>query len=147
MRFGKKTPVVSLGNDLPSTSEPANTQTGFAGDSLLGIGAVLSGDIIAQGPVRIDGELIGKVVSRSAISIGVGGIVRGDVDGESAFVAGVIEGNVRVEDSLRILRSAWIRGDITAGLIEMEEGSRLRGTLSIGSSATKTGDMPQRSES
>lgn len=105
-------------------SEPA-----LAG--LLGKGAHYRGDLVFQGRVRIDGELIGKVTSDDLLEIGHTGRVEGEVDVAQLLVAGVVDGHIRVRERCTILETARILGRLETPWLDVRNGARIRADVIV----------------
>ncbi len=102
-------------------------------ENLIGRSAVVRGDLKADGAFRIDGTVEGCVESRSAVVIGDGGVVRGDVRGRDVIVAGQVLGNVCAAGHLDITETGRIEGDIeSAQSVRIETGGVFRGTSRMG---------------
>ena len=94
----------------------------------------ITGDIMARGDVRIDGELIGNIDARGRLVIGPKGRLEGEVNCNNIEVAGYIKGKINVAELLTMKASAKIYGEIIAGKLSVEPGSLFTGTCSMGSS-------------
>jgi|GEM_PF-932369 len=100
-------------------------------DTVIGVGTSFSGDLVAAGPVRIDGECSGSVKAAGGVVVSAEARVKADIEGDFAVVAGRVEGNIRVDGDLRVVRGATILGNLDAQRIDMEEGSFVSGFLRI----------------
>ena len=88
-------------------------------------GASLSID----GTARIDGKIVGKVAVKHLI-VGPGGVVQGDISGETAKVEGTVEDSLTLTGKLTVCSSGRIRGKIQYGSLETMEGAKLVGEIS-----------------
>ena len=95
-------------------------------------GTVIKGDIIAEGDIRIDGNLNGNVEAKGRLVIGPKGKVEGEVNCNNIEVSGYIKGKINVSDLLTMKSSAEINGDIVAGKISVEPGAIFSGTCAMG---------------
>ncbi|MEC7419076.1 MAG: polymer-forming cytoskeletal protein [Pseudomonadota bacterium] len=91
-----------------------------------------------DGTARIDGKIVGKVAVKHLI-VGPGGMVQGDISGETAKVEGTVEDSLTLTGKLTVCSSGRIRGKIQYGSIETMEGAKLVGEISTdwGSSLTE----------
>lgn len=103
-------------------------------ENMIGKSACVRGDLEADGAFRIDGTVEGKVQSKSAVVIGDGGVVRGDVFASDVVVAGKVQGNVSCTGHLEIVATGLIEGDIEAKSVRIETGGVFRGTSRMGQS-------------
>ncbi len=117
-------------------------QTNNYGESLnqsiniINEGTTIKGDIIANGDIRIDGELIGNIDAKGRLVIGPNGKVDGEINCSNVEVSGFIKGKINVSEMLTMKASAKISGDILAGKLSVEPGSLFTGTCSMGDSKT-----------
>jgi len=82
-----------------------------------------------DGTARIDGKIVGKVAVKHLI-VGPGGVVQGDISGETAKVEGIVEDSLQLSGKLTVCASGKIRGNIKYGSIETMEGAKLVGEIS-----------------
>ena len=79
-----------------------------------------------NGTARIDGTLIGKVKVKHLI-VGKPARVQGDIQSETADIEGTVEDSIEVEEKLTIRKTGRVRGKISYGSLETEEGAKLIG--------------------
>ena len=82
-----------------------------------------------NGTARIDGTLIGKVKVKHLI-VGKPARVKGDIQSETADIEGTVEDSIEVEEKLTIRQTGRVRGKISYGSLETEEGAKLIGEVS-----------------
>ena len=82
-----------------------------------------------NGTARIDGTLIGKVKVKHLI-VGKPARVQGDIQSETADIEGTVEDSIEVEEKLTIRKTGRVRGKISYGSLETEEGAKLIGEVS-----------------
>jgi cytoskeletal protein CcmA (bactofilin family) len=97
-----------------------------------------------DGTARIDGKIVGKVAVKHLI-VGPGGIVQGDISGETAKIEGIVEDSLQLSGKLTVCASGKIRGNIKYGSIETMEGAKLVGEISTDWDAGDT-SIPQVSD-
>jgi cytoskeletal protein CcmA (bactofilin family) len=79
--------------------------------TLLAAGCTVQGDMILDHGISMFGITNGAiVVSRGLLHVGLGGIVKGQVDGEHVRIDGTVEGDVRARESLEI--NGRVKGNI-----------------------------------
>lgn len=105
---------------------------GDAIENVIGRSAVVHGDLKAEGAFRIDGTIEGSVESASAVVIGEGGVIRGNVTASEVVVAGQVVGNVTSAKHLDIVATGKVEGDIEAASVRVETGGVFRGTSRMG---------------
>ncbi len=100
----------------------------------IGRGTTLTGKLQANGPLRIDGQVVGDVITKSKIVLGDTSIVEGNIIAQSADIGGKVEGKVTVDDMLTLKPSCKINGDIITNRLVVESGAKLSGQCDIGMS-------------
>ncbi len=109
-------------------------------NTIIGAGARFFGEVEAPGFLRIDGQVKGGPVRASGrVVIGEKARIRSDVEGTSIIVGGVIEGDIIASESVKILSSALVLGDIVTKRIIIDDGVVLRGrVVACGTEAFET---------
>ncbi len=88
--------------------------------------------------LRIDGEIVGNVFSRSKVVIGETGTIFGNISCQEADIEGTIEGSLEIEGLLILREKSKIIGDITTARLHIEEGAIFLGSCQMtGYEATK----------
>jgi cytoskeletal protein CcmA (bactofilin family) len=103
-----------------------------SGNSLIGTGTTITGDIESSGDIRIDGVLKGNIRGGARILIGKDGVVEGDIEGLSADIMGKVQGRIVVKELLNLRGSAFIKGDIRAGKLQIEPTVVFNGQCQMG---------------
>lgn len=97
-------------------------------------GTVIEGEIKADSNIRIDGKVIGRVLTSGKLVVGPKGLVQGNIDCKNADVEGTIEGEIKVHELLTLKSTAKLHGDITTSKLSIEPGADFSGTCSMGAS-------------
>jgi len=113
-------------------SDSAKPEGGTSSINLIGAGTVVEGDIKSNGDIRIDGNVLGNIVSKSKVVVGATGSIDGNVTSQNADVSGSIKGKVTVNELLFLKSSANIQGDIITGKLVVEVGATFTGTCNMG---------------
>jgi cytoskeletal protein CcmA (bactofilin family) len=108
--------------------------------SIIGPGMRITGDLVTDGTVRVEGTIEGTVRAGKAVVIGKEGEVLGDVVTHDAVIGGRVRGTVTAESRLEIQATAQIEGQISARAqhLVLEEGCRFNGQVHM------LGEEPQR---
>lgn len=117
--------------------------------NLISSGTEITGDIKSQGDIRIDGTLVGNLMTRGKVVIGNTGKVKGEVNCKNSEISGEIEGKILVSQLLTLKVTARINGDIVTNKLSIEPGSRFTGNCNMSEtdeSAKKSG-QPEKRES
>lgn len=106
------------------------------GNTLIGAGTTIKGDLISNGDVRIDGTLIGNISGSAKVLIGQDGEVQGDIEGQQADVQGKVTGKLVIKELLNLRNEAVIRGNIHAGKLQIEPTVTFNGQCHMGKEAS-----------
>ena len=99
--------------------------------NIISEGTVIKGDIIANGDIRIDGELTGNISAKGKLVVGPNGKIKGEIVCNNVEVSGVIKGKVTASELLNMKSTSKIEGDIIAGKLSVEPGSMFTGTCAM----------------
>jgi len=110
---------------------PTEKYNDFSINTIIGPNTSLKGDIDAAGFTRIDGSIIGNVTSKGRVVIGEKARMKSDISGTAITVGGVVYGNIIVSESLSILSTALIIGDIITRRIHAEDGCLIHGKVLV----------------
>jgi len=103
------------------------------GDSYIAPGAVVTGDVVFAGGLRIDGHVRGNVKTATGeaatLVVSEQAVVDGEIDVSHVVVNGTVNGPVRVADNLELQAKARIAGDVSYRTVEMHVGAVVDGRL------------------
>jgi cytoskeletal protein CcmA (bactofilin family) len=95
-------------------------------------GTVIEGKITTTENMRIDGKIKGQVLCDKRLVMDAGGVIEGDVQADESTIKGRVVGTVSVINTLHLLESSFIKGDIKAKKLHVEEGAKYDGKCLIG---------------
>lgn len=105
-------------------------KAGSAGGlTLLMEGTSVQGELVAEGDIRIDGNVSGRITCRATLIIGSEGYVEGEITAQNMRISGKLKGNADVSGELRLESSASIDGDLTVAALDVEDGAKLNGRV------------------
>lgn len=93
--------------------------------SILSAGMQVTGDIVSDGEVQIDGVLSGDIHC-AKLTIGETGRINGSVVADDCLVHGEVVGQIKA-DSVTLSRSSRVEGDVLHDMLAIEPGARLDG--------------------
>lgn len=99
--------------------------------NIIGQGTRITGDLISNGDFRVDGSIEGNVKVGQRLVIGGTGKILGNIEADSATVAGHIKGNLTVKNVLELKPSAKIDGDIITNKMVIEAGAQFNGRCTM----------------
>lgn len=120
---------MSLLREDPKPSSRADVRRADGALSIIASGTVITGDLRADGTIKIEGEVLGNVQAAQQVLLARGSHVRGDVQAREAVIGGVVEGAIRATDRVEIQATAVVTGDVTTQRIVIAEGGQVNGGL------------------
>ena len=102
-------------------------------DSLIGVGTRVEGNVFFSGGLRVDGDVRGNISSESGqegtLVISEKASVEGAISVGHVVINGTVIGPVLAGESLELLPSARVTGDVEYHQIEMQQGAVIQGRL------------------
>lgn len=126
----KKTENVSRGSSSRSSSG-GSSGAATGGVNTIDESTTIKGNLEAGGDIRIDGKLIGDLVCKAKLIIGVKGVIDGDVDCANAMVEGGFNGNLLVREMLTLKDTAKVTGSIRAKKMAVSAGCKISGECQV----------------
>ena len=99
----------------------------------IGKGTTVEGNIETYGNLRIDGRVIGNIITKSKLVLGQSSQVDGNIVAQNAEVFGEVKGKIEVTDLLTLKTSSMIHGDILTSKLIVETGAKFNGGGKMGS--------------
>jgi len=100
--------------------------------NMIGVGTIITGDIVSKGDIRIDGTLKGSVNTEGKVVLGREGMIEGDVICKDADISGTIKAKITVSQLLSLKTTAKLNGDIITNKLSIEPGAAFSGSCSMG---------------
>ena len=107
----------------------------FSGDdniTLLAKGVILKGEIHVEGTVRIDGRLDGDIETKGQVIVGEDGLVQGTITAGTLISSGRIKAKVLATESVQLMKTATLIGEVHTPALMMEIGAKLQGMTDMG---------------
>ena len=114
----------------------------------IGKGTTIQGNLETYGNIRVDGRVVGNIVTKSKLVLGQSSFVDGNVLAQNAEVLGEVKGKLEVTDLLTLKPSAQVHGDIITNKLVVETGAKFNGGCKMGSAVKeiKIGENGQAKE-
>ena len=111
--------------------------------NIISEGTKIKGDVIANGDIRIDGELFGNIAAKGKLVIGEKGKIEGQVVCNNIEISGFIKGKITASELINMKSTSQIVGDIVAGKLAIEPGAMFSGTCAM-NNGTKPVNEPEK---
>jgi len=112
----------------PAAHDPA---AATADATVVAVGAVVQGELHAEGAVRVLGRVQGRVRCGGLLWVAHGGGVHADVAAHAAVIAGEVVGDVVAVELVELRGGGRVAGDIRAARVVIADGATLRGTVTL----------------
>jgi cytoskeletal protein CcmA (bactofilin family) len=133
-------PVPRPDNPAPSNSAPA---TAARKEMVLGKTLVFRGELSADEDLVLQGRVEGSIHHSQSLTIGVDGVVIGDIHAANITVEGRVEGNLYGTASVLIGASADVQGNVVAPKVGIREGAQFNGSVDMKKSAAGSAADPR----
>lgn len=120
-----------FGKSGSARGEPGTRRSEGTGLTIIAAGTRLTGDLVSDAVVKIEGTVEGTVRAASQLLIAPGALVHGDVTAPEILIGGAVQGLVDAEERVEIQTGAQVDGDITTQRIQIQEGGRVNGQISM----------------
>jgi len=125
-------------------SAPADAAAGRP--SVLGKTLVFKGELSADEDLILQGRVEGAIRHTQSLTVGIDGVVIGDIHARSIVVEGTVEGDLHGSASVLITATAKVRGNIVAPRVGVTEGAVFNGSVDM-SQAPATSNAGTRGQS
>jgi cytoskeletal protein CcmA (bactofilin family) len=123
----KKAPSpVASSNGTSTTAAPEGATC------IIAKGTIIEGKITTSENMRIDGTVKGEVHCEKRLVMDAGGLIEGNLHAGESTIKGKVVGTVTIANTLHLLESSFIKGDIKAKKLHVEEGAKYDGKCLIG---------------
>ncbi|HXX62367.1 MAG TPA: polymer-forming cytoskeletal protein [Bacteroidota bacterium] len=99
--------------------------------SVIGNNTFVTGNIRTEGSIRVDGKVVGNIVTQADAAVGLNGVVEGSVDARNITIAGKVMGTLTAAHKLILEGKAVMKGDIRTARLVVDEGAVFDGRSSM----------------
>ena len=99
-------------------------------NTIVGPGALISGNVTVSGFLRIDGDIDGNVQTQGRVIIGEEARIRGNIHATSVSVGGIVQGDIIAPDYVVILSSGMVIGSVLTKKLRVDDNVILHGFCS-----------------
>jgi cytoskeletal protein CcmA (bactofilin family) len=127
-------------------AEPTRPTAGASEDTIIGKTIKIEGDLVSNGDIIVEGEVVGSLKTDKNLRVGQGAKVSADVRALTALVAGEVSGNLEILDSIELTPTAKVTGDIKAKVVTIQPGAAFNGrcTMDAGTPVTVAAKAQQK---
>ena len=96
-------------------------------NTIIGKGSAISGNMKVNGFIRIDGDIDGNLETDGNVIVGENARIRGDLTAKSVIIGGIIKGNIKANESVKILAEAAVIGDVISRKVQVDGSAIIHG--------------------
>ncbi len=96
-------------------------------NTIIGKGSAISGNMKVNGFIRIDGDIDGSLETDGNVIVGENARIRGDLTAKSVIIGGIIKGNIKATESVKILSDAAVIGDVLSHKVQIDGSAIIHG--------------------
>lgn len=96
--------------------------------TLIGKGTTISGDVMVEGDVRLDGRIVGEVRASGLLVVSDGGSIEAKtINAQRAEIAGNVNGDLTAPQGVTLGSRAHFEGDLVTASLTIEAGAFFHG--------------------
>lgn len=99
--------------------------------NIIAEGTTITGDIVSEGPFRIDGKIEGNLKTTGKIVVGKSGYIKGTLEGDTADFEGKFSGKLILSGTLTLKSTAHIEGEVIVSKLAVDPGAAFNATVSM----------------
>src|SRR6185503_20916374 len=122
---------------------PRTGDTG-ATSAFLGKGCRVTGKLVFEGSVRIEGQVEGEIMAQDALVIGESAVVNAQINGTAIVIHGKVTGDVNARKRLEIQAPGKVFGNISAPCLVIHEGVVFERQCTMGAGDTQRVDPSRK---
>jgi cytoskeletal protein CcmA (bactofilin family) len=131
------TPTATTSAPTPVVPTPKESVPSGRRESVFGPGVTIDGKIEGDADIRIGGKFKGDIQIKGDLNLDKGAKVSAKVQAANVTIGGELEGNVVAGAQVKLLESGQLIGDLKAAALTVVAGSRMRGHVEFGWSASE----------
>ncbi len=108
-------------------------------------GTTLEGNLVAEGRVRVHGEIHGNVKVNGVLEVAEAGVIEGDlVEADDVKILGRVHASVAARGKIEIWKDGELVGDVRASALDIEEGAAFTGRSEMAAQGQVAARLPER---
>ncbi len=119
-----------------STGVDQQAKTKAKVPSIMSLDLVVTGNIVSDGEIQIDGEVIGDIKS-NVLLVGASAKIKGEIFADTIHIHGSVNGQIKAK-TVHLAKTAHVVGDVLHENLSIDEGAFIEGHI------TRMNDAPVR---
>ena len=114
--------------------------------SVLGKTLVFRGELSADEDLVLQGRVEGAIHHTQSLTVGVDGVVIGDIHAATIIVEGTVEGNLYGSTSVTIGATAKVQGNVASPRVGIREGAQFNGAVDMANAQAARRTVPDSAD-
>ncbi len=115
----------------PETNEHSHQNVQDEVETVVGPSVNVEGDFASEGNIVVKGTVSGSVFTSKHLTVEMGAKIIANVRAGSATIAGEVKGNMKIKESLELVSTSRVIGDIEVKNLKVESGAMLYGKITM----------------
>ncbi len=96
-------------------------------NTIIGKGTVIEGTIRIQNSLRLDGKVIGQVLTTDSLIVGKEGEIEGEIRVKNAVIGGLVKGQIFASGKVVLEARSVVTGEIKTAKLAINHGAKFDG--------------------
>lgn len=131
MIFQRPVPKNTEENNEPEASDHSRQHVQDEVETVVGPSVNVEGDFASEGNIVVKGTVSGSVFTSKHLTVEMGAKIIANVRAGSATIAGEVKGNMKIKESLELVSTSRVVGDIEVKNLKVESGALLYGKITM----------------
>jgi len=99
--------------------------------TIVGFDSHLSGNINTESSIRLEGSFSGEINSQGVVYVGNNSVIKANINALKVIVSGEVHGDIEVIESIDIMSSGKVVGNISGKKLVIDEGAIFQGKVNM----------------
>lgn len=131
MIFQRPVSKVAEESNEPEVSEHSHQHVQDEVETVVGPSVNVEGDFASEGNIVVKGTVSGSVFTSKHLTVEMGAKIFANVRAGSATIAGEVKGNMKIKESLELVSTSRVVGDIDVKNLKIESGALMYGKITM----------------
>ena len=142
----QKTPPAAVRPPQPQQPAPV-AKPKPQSSAVIGTGISVSGEVTGNEDLGVDGKVEGTIDLRdNVVTVSHSGEVRANITASTVNISGRVVGDIVGIEQVVLTKSAWVRGNIIAPRVNLENGSKFKGSIDMDPVEEREAQKPKASK-
>lgn len=96
-------------------------------NTIIGKGTVIEGTIKIQSSLRLDGKVIGHVLTTDSLIVGKDGEIEGEMRVKNAVIGGLVKGQIFASGKVVLEARSVVTGEVKTAKLAINDGAKFEG--------------------